>query len=114
MVTAYRAMCSGPVNANKRFFSLRLAKFSLFLLVLITLAGCAATQRPRVAAESPNAPQASLQSFGAMPLYFIENRGQIDRRAAYYIRGKNKAIYFTSEGLAFSLARAERDRSGLL
>ncbi|HEX2386339.1 MAG TPA: SBBP repeat-containing protein, partial [Candidatus Binatia bacterium] len=49
-----------------------------------------------------------------MPVYFIENRGQIDGRAAYYIRGKDKAIYFTSEGVAFSLSRAERDASGLL
>ncbi|HTM08362.1 MAG TPA: SBBP repeat-containing protein [Verrucomicrobiae bacterium] len=53
-------------------------------------------------------------SFASMPLYFIENRGQTDGRAAYYIRGKDKTIYFTPDGLAFSLARVEREKPGLL
>jgi uncharacterized repeat protein (TIGR01451 family) len=43
-----------------------------------------------------------------MPLYFIENRGQVDARAAYYLRGKDKALYFTSEGITFVLNRTRR------
>jgi uncharacterized repeat protein (TIGR01451 family) len=114
MVTAYRATFSAPVSASKSFFSPLLSKFSLFLLFLITFAGCATAQRPLVATQSPVARAPALNSFAAMPVYFIENRGQIDGRAAYYIRGKDKAIYFTAEGVAFSLSRAERDASGLL
>jgi len=103
MVTAYRATFSAPVSASKSFFSPLLSKFSLFLLFLITFAGCATAQRPLVATQSSVARAPALNSFAAMPVYFIENRGQIDGRAAYYIRGKDKAIYFTSEGVAFSL-----------
>jgi uncharacterized repeat protein (TIGR01451 family) len=110
----YRATCSAPASVSKRLFSPSLTKLSLLLLFLTFVAGCATVKSPLVATESPNAPQASLKSFGAMPVYFIENRGEIDDRAAYYIRGKDKAIYFTSEGVAFSLARVERDKSGLL
>ncbi len=40
--------------------------------------------------------KARLQAgFGKMPLYFVENRGQVDSRVAYYVRGSDKSIYFT-------------------
>ena len=40
------------------------------------------------------------------PLAFIENRGQIDGPAAYYLTGRDRTIYFTPDGLtlAFSVA----------
>src|SRR2546425_6285935 len=34
---------------------------------------------------------------------FVENRGQIDSRVAYYVQGRDTTIYFTSQGLTFSL-----------
>jgi hypothetical protein len=45
--------------------------------------------------------------FGRMPLYFIRNEGQMDERVAYYIQGKDKNLYFTSEGLTFVLTKME-------
>lgn len=53
-----------------------------------TRAGAASTQQ---AAKSP-------------ALSFVENRGQTDRRARYYMQGKDASVFFTSQGLAFSLA----------
>jgi hypothetical protein len=38
-----------------------------------------------------------------MPLYFIENRGQLDARVAYYVQGHGKALYFTKDGVTFAL-----------
>src|SRR4030042_5028328 len=43
------------------------------------------------------------RSFGRMPLYFIRNEGQVDSRVGYYVQGKDKTIYFTSEGLTYVL-----------
>jgi uncharacterized repeat protein (TIGR02543 family) len=43
------------------------------------------------------------RAFGRMPLYFISNGGQVDGPVAYYIQGKDKTIYFTSEGLTYVL-----------
>ena len=40
---------------------------------------------------------------GKLPLYFIENKGQIDERVAYYVQGGQDAIYFTKEGVTFGL-----------
>lgn len=86
-------------------------------LMLFGAAGCAAIQNPAVtepsAALSSDAganPDSLLKSArGPMPLYFIENRGQVDPRAAYYLRGKDKTLYFTAEGITFILNRARRE-----
>ena len=45
------------------------------------------------------------ENFGKLPLYFVENRGQLDERVAYYAQGRDKAIYFTDQGLTFVLSR---------
>jgi len=44
-------------------------------------------------------------SFGQMPLYFIENQGQVDRQVIYYVKGDAKNIYFTSTGLTLVLQK---------
>ena len=38
-----------------------------------------------------------------MPLYFIENQGQLDDEVFYYLQGADKTLYFTREGIVFSL-----------
>jgi len=48
--------------------------------------------------------QARLElAFGHLPLYFVENQGQLDEQVAYYIQGSDKMIYFTPEGVTFAL-----------
>jgi len=61
-------------------------------------------------APAPLAPQDEAatrarleQAFGHLPLYFVENQGQMDERVAYYIQGSDKTIYFTPEGVTFAL-----------
>jgi hypothetical protein len=62
------------------------------------------------ATDAAAAATAQVPSFGALevslhqtPLYFIENQGQINGPVAYYVQGKDKTLYFTSEGLTFVL-----------
>jgi hypothetical protein len=38
-----------------------------------------------------------------MPLYFIENQGQLDEPVAYYVQGQDKTLYFTPQGVTFVL-----------
>jgi hypothetical protein len=47
-----------------------------------------------------------LDNLARTPLYFIENRGQLDRRVAYYLQGRDTAVYFTSRGVTFALTGA--------
>jgi len=42
--------------------------------------------------------------FGRMPLYFIPNEGQVDSQVDFYVKGKDKIIYFTPKGVTFVLA----------
>ncbi len=45
-------------------------------------------------------------SLERMPLCFIENRGQLDSRVAYYVQGRDTTLYFTADGV--TLARTDR------
>jgi len=45
--------------------------------------------------------EASLMN---LPLYFIENQGQMDQRVAYYVQGRDMNLYFTARGVTFLLS----------
>jgi hypothetical protein len=38
-----------------------------------------------------------------LPLYFVENRGEVDPRAEYYVHGPEASVFFTTGGLRLSL-----------
>ncbi|HLP59946.1 MAG TPA: hypothetical protein VK186_13985, partial [Candidatus Deferrimicrobium sp.] len=44
------------------------------------------------------------KDYGKMPLYFIPNKGQMDKQVYYYVQGKDKTVYFTPGGVTYSLA----------
>jgi len=51
----------------------------------------------------PDADRVRVQeSFGRLPLYFIENQGQLDQEAASNVRGADKTLCFTAEGGMFT------------
>ncbi len=75
------------------------------------------THLPGVAQE-PAQPDAATKArveaaFGQLPLYFVENRGQVDDRVAYYIQGRDKTLYFTAEGVTFVLSGPGEERYAL-
>ena len=72
--------------------------------------GALLAHKPSSAAKTPaaNKPQV-VETFGKLPLYFIENQGQLDPRVAYYIQGGDKSIYFTGRGVTFALTDAPTD-----
>src|SRR5947209_711023 len=49
-------------------------------------------------------------AYGKLPLTFIANRGQLDRRVAYYVPGRDKSLYFTKGGVTFALAGKGSDQ----
>ncbi|MBI3912338.1 MAG: SBBP repeat-containing protein [Armatimonadetes bacterium] len=60
---------------------------------------------PTVASQSQARQASIVAAFGKLPLYFIENRGQVDPRVAYYVQGHDTSVYFTPRGLTFALSR---------
>jgi hypothetical protein len=77
-------------------------------------------------AERSGLPQAGAASAARLkeavkklPLYFIENHGQVDPRVAYYVQGGDTSVYFTAAGITFTLmgpakseARTAREPNG--
>src|SRR6266545_441842 len=46
---------------------------------------------------------AATRALEHMPLYFVENRGQLDSRVAFYVQGRDTTLYFTAEGMTLVL-----------
>jgi hypothetical protein len=47
-----------------------------------------------------------------LPLYFIENQGQLDQCVAYYVQGSDMSLYFTAQDVTFAMSTpAEEDAS---
>jgi hypothetical protein len=62
-------------------------------------------QTPTTSLSTPTNFQVE-ETFGEMPLYFIENQGQVDAPVAYYVQGSDKTLYFTPDGVTFVLSKA--------
>jgi hypothetical protein len=81
--------------------AMSIARFvSLFRLVGL---GLAAAWQP-APSPAPSAETADLLS--QLPLYFIQNQGQIGRNIRYYVQGRDRTLYFTPDGAIFRLAGA--------
>lgn len=48
-----------------------------------------------------------MDQYGQLPLYFIENKGQVAERVAYYLEGKDTSVYFAADGVMFALSGAQ-------
>ena len=49
-----------------------------------------------------------LKAYGKLPLYFIENKGQLDSKVKFYVKTSGQTLYFTDEGIVFDLLRGEK------
>src|SRR5713101_3131152 len=78
----------------------------LGVLLLAALLSVQAAGNPqRWAGTQGNSTQARVQAtLSKLPLYFIENRGQVDGQVAYYVQGRETSLYFTAEGITFALS----------
>jgi hypothetical protein len=85
---------------GKRYLKQGLCLFGwVVALLLLSRAGVAAAPRP----DTSTGVRLD-ESFGKLPLYFIENRGQEDSRVAFSVRGRETTLYLTSQGLTFVLS----------
>jgi len=73
---------------------------TLTAILLIASLGMAYPHQERVSATDNTA---IPENFGKLPLYFIENQGQVHDDVAYYIKGADKTLYFTNQGVTFTL-----------
>ena len=82
---------------------------SLMLSILVLLQAQAYSETEKK--ELSEADKARIeQSFGKLPLYFIENQGQVHEDVAYYVKGADKTLYFTQKGVTFALTGKEGEK----
>lgn len=43
------------------------------------------------------------KNYGRLPLYFIENKGQMDEKVSFYEKGRGHTIFFAEDGIYLSL-----------
>jgi hypothetical protein len=51
--------------------------------------------------------QEKAQAYGRLPLYFIENRGQVDRKVQFYAQAPGQRLAFTSREAVLSLSQGK-------
>jgi len=50
---------------------------------------------------------AVVKNYGKLPLYFIENKGQVDNAVKFYERGAGHATFFTNHGVVIGLTKRD-------
>ena len=95
---------------NGKHVGMRGSMFAWLVVIaaLVQLGLLADVYAKPVSAATVSSPDSAMrarieESFGKLPLYFIENHGQMDSRVAYYVKGHDKSLFFTSQGVTFLL-----------
>jgi len=90
----------------KKLFVVSLNIF-FFLTVLSTVSFSA------LHSKMPDRPSKvkTFESYGKLPLSFIKNRKQLDRKVSYCLKGRNGIIYFTKEAMVYDLYGMPQDNS---
>lgn len=61
------------------------------------------TLPPKAHAKAPT----NVTTLGRLPLAFIENQGQVDEQAKFYVRTGGQTLWLTQEGLIFDLLKTK-------
>ena len=78
----------------------------LFLFLFILSAGeVVAKENTEVTEETKVKVQ---EAYGKLPLYFIQNNGQVDEKVRFYEKGTGHSTFFTKEGVYISLSNSRQ------
>ena len=65
-----------------------------------------------VVKEQDKAAKAKIhESYGKLPLYFITNEGQVDKKVKFYEKGGGHTTFFTEEGVYLSLNKTQKSEA---
>ena len=95
---------------------------ALVIVVALVVSGCAPAPVRQAATPTPpgeapsSEPRASVQADpvrqaggGQLPVYFVENRGQIDALVSFSARPRNGVTYFSNSGVMHELLTVNRE-----
>ncbi|RLJ70761.1 beta-propeller repeat-containing protein [Hydrogenivirga caldilitoris] len=76
-----------------------------FSLALITLSLLFLIQEESVRPHTQQQKTGLTNIYRELPLFFIENRGQVDSKVKFYEKGTGHSTYFTKEGIYITLSK---------
>ena len=74
-----------------------------FLLIGLCLVATLMPARGAEQHQTASSSDTRGAAFASVPLFFVENRGQVDEQVGLYVQGRDKSVYFTPQGLTFVL-----------
>ena len=110
-------MCHGALHGfSQRGLRAGVALFALLALAVAALsaAGGSSSLSGEVPTLSPpasvpaKAEQSAARAHGKLPLAFVQNRGQTDKRVHYYTQGAGHAFYFTRDKAVLTFSKKEK------
>ena len=85
----------------------------LTLLAAAASAGTASTAGREAGNLATPQPKTGLGAYGALPISFVPNAGQLERRVRYSARAAGASFFFTKREAVFSLARTRNESLAL-
>ncbi|MBN1226209.1 MAG: hypothetical protein JXA79_04410, partial [Deltaproteobacteria bacterium] len=76
---------------------------SVFLFISFLLSTSSLATKVQQQRKIPKPKVSLINSYGTMPLSFIQNNGQLNSTVSYYLKGERGNIYFTKEGIIYNL-----------
>jgi hypothetical protein len=84
----------------------RIMGYLLVISILMVLPAIALSSTDEIKSDIREAEKAGvMKTYGKLPLYFIENNGQIDKKVKYYEKGSGHSTFFTGNGVYLSLIK---------
>ena len=82
-------------------------RLKLFLISVLAMISILSSTMPALSSIQ-KADARTAKAYGKLPLSFVENRGQLDKRARYVINGPRASAFFRNDGVTFDLWDASK------
>ena len=90
----------------RRALGLFMLKVALCVVMCLSFVDVSVAVEPEASERA-----AVLKAYGNLPLYFIQNQGQLDHQVRFYVKTSGQTLYFTDEGIVFDLLRTNSGAS---
>jgi hypothetical protein len=90
------------MSGSKRIAGAALLTLALGLVAFSHGMAGQQTPLPTMAPPSEGQQAALWDAYWKLPLYFIENQGQLDPQVKFYLQASGGALFFTQEGMIFT------------
>src|SRR5947207_7706163 len=95
-----------PRPMKKGLLVICLITLVAFMIVLVARRSGLLPTSADISQREPIAPEKLKEAYGALPLSFEANQGQVDRRVKYLARGSGYSLFLTPTEAVFSMSAA--------